>query len=409
MSTSRYQPVDPVVRDLVDFVHRSSDRVKEFESAVESACDPKNGGDKEMKQEGIQTLDDYFKFVDHLVRWVPQVSSTGDEVLNKILVFYWVLDQPTLAPYQTKIHPTTANTDLTWLSYWLVTFAREQGKWLDTADSAGSVYTFYRNSKYNKEADAWEEPVDGWKSFNHWFGRHWKDINKTRPVASPTDDNVIVSGADSMFDGHWDIVNGNIDFKDTLIVKGVEWPVSTLLRSTGIDYNNGSFMHAFLSPTDYHRQHAPVSGKVIEVRNIQDQVYLQVSKKAEGPGIGGSRGLVRAPADIHHRKKHHRNEFYDLDAPDEAGYQWCQTRGLIVIQTPNHGKVAVLPIGMAQVSSVKMTVKEGDEVKKGDNISYFQFGGSDICLVFEKRVKWREDLKVGETKLNVREKLATFD
>ncbi|KAF7161350.1 hypothetical protein CNMCM5623_006964 [Aspergillus felis] len=395
------EPKSAVVRDLVDFINRTESRVSEFRTAIESARKPENGGQEEMNQENIYTLEDYIKFVDNLIRWAPKVSSTGDEVLNKILVFYWVLDQPALKDYQTKIDPVTANTDLKWLSYWLVTFAREQGKWLDTAESAGSIYSFYQNTKYNKEASKWEEPEDGWKSFNHWFGRQWKDINVARPVDDKNDDNVIVHVADSMFDGYWDIKDGNIPL-ETIQMKSVDWKVETLLRGTGVDYNNGSFMHAFLGPSDYHRQHAPVSGEVIEVRNIQDQVYLQVAKKPEG-GIGGSRGLIRKSADLQRRAG------FRVEAPDEAGYQWCQTRGLIVIQTEKYGKVAVLPIGMAQVSSVKITVKVGDKVKKGDNISYFQFGGSDVCIVFEKRVKWRDDLKPGETKLNVRQKLATFN
>jgi hypothetical protein len=109
-------------------------------------------------------------------------------------------------------------------------------------------------------------------------------------VDHPNDDNAIVYVADSMFDGHWDINNGTIHLKTSVNMKGVDWPVATLLRDSGIDYKNRSFMHAFLALADYHRQHAPVSREVIEARNIRDQVYLQLGKKADG-GIGRSRGL----------------------------------------------------------------------------------------------------------------------
>jgi hypothetical protein len=156
-------------------------------------------------------------------------------------------------------------------------------------------------------------------------------------VDHPNDDNVIVHVADSMFDGHWDINNGTIHLKTSVNMKGVDWPVATLLRDPGIDYKNGSFMHAFLAPADYHRQLAPVSGEVIEARNIRDQVYLQVGKKADG-GIGRSRGLIRDPDDLEHRRTQSQGDFYDIEAPDEAGYQWCQTRGVIAIQTQNYGK-----------------------------------------------------------------------
>ena len=70
------------------------------------------------------------------------------------------------------------------------------------------------------------------------------------------------------------------------------------------------------------------------------------------------------------------------DSLDIAGYQFAQTRGLIVLQTAI-GLVAVLPIGMSQVSSVVITAEVGVTLRKGEEISYFQFGGSDIILLFE--------------------------
>lgn len=46
---------------------------------------------------------------------------------------------------------------------------------------------------------------------------------------------------------------------------------------------------------------------------------------------------------------------------------------------------AVLPIGMAQVSAVRLSVRAGDVLCKGDEISTFAFGGSDIVCVFQRR------------------------
>ena len=78
-------------------------------------------------------------------------------------------------------------------------------------------------------------------------------------------------------------------------------------------------------------------------------------------------------------------------ALDNPGYQFIQTRGCIIIDTEtDRGHVAVLPIGMFQVSSVNLSVKAGDHVRKGDEISWFEFGGSDIVMVFEKKANPHE-------------------
>ncbi len=74
-------------------------------------------------------------------------------------------------------------------------------------------------------------------------------------------------------------------------------------------------------------------------------------------------------------------EAWRATAPDQAGYEFMQTRGLIVLET-KYGYVAILPIAMPQVSSVVVTAEEGVALKKGDEISYFQFGGSDIVYLF---------------------------
>ena len=65
-----------------------------------------------------------------------------------------------------------------------------------------------------------------------------------------------------------------------------------------------------------------------------------------------------------------------------------ETRGCVIIETKEYGLVALLPIGMSQVSSVNFedTVKPGTTVKKGDMLGYFLFGGSDFVMLFQRKV-----------------------
>ena len=45
-------------------------------------------------------------------------------------------------------------------------------------------------------------------------------------------------------------------------------------------------------------------------------------------------------------------------------YQWCQTHGLLVMETKSYGLIAALPISVAQVSSVVMTAEKGKKLAK---------------------------------------------
>lgn len=60
---------------------------------------------------------------------------------------------------------------------------------------------------------------------------------------------------------------------------------------------------------------------------------------------------------------------------------------VIKADNPKIGKIAIVYIGMVEVSSCVATVKVGDKVKKGDQLGYFMFGGSSHLLVFQKQAK----------------------
>jgi hypothetical protein len=72
-----------------------------------------------------------------------------------------------------------------------------------------------------------------------------------------------------------------------------------------------------------------------------------------------------------------------LHPVDGDTYQFAQERGLVVIDSPVVGLVAILPIGMAQVSSVNLTAEKGATLTKGEEFGYFLFGGSDIVMLFQ--------------------------
>jgi phosphatidylserine decarboxylase len=49
--------------------------------------------------------------------------------------------------------------------------------------------------------------------------------------------------------------------------------------------------------------------------------------------------------------------------------------------------MAFVGIGMDEVSTCDITVREGQKLKKGEQLGMFHFGGSSHCLVFREGVK----------------------
>ncbi len=202
-----------------------------------------------------------------------------------------------------------------------------------------------------------------------------------------------MSAADSVFDGGWRIQDQSIVY-----LKYIPWSIEQLLVDSPYKgaFSGGSFTHSFLGPYDYHRQHAPVSGVVVEARVIPGLCYLEVAATTDKDGNTRLKMQHGLPAARIGDVLRDDDTEKGVSAPDTAGYQFLQARGLIVIDNPEIGLVAALPIGMAQVSSVLLSVSPGQNVNKGDEISYFQFGGSDFVLVFQEKANVRFNAVVGQ-------------
>ena len=62
------------------------------------------------------------------------------------------------------------------------------------------------------------------------------------------------------------------------------------------------------------------------------------------------------------------------------------TRAIILIESddPTIGLVCLMPVGMVEVSScvIHPEIRPGHRVEKGEEVGYFQYGGSTYCLIF---------------------------
>jgi phosphatidylserine decarboxylase len=314
---------EPVVDELLTLLESRADLDEAMATAIETA--------------GVQGIDDVpslAAYLDDLVTWVP----TEREIIPKALALYYIVNQ---APGDKLNNDDEFNG-------WFKNFVCAWGAFLDTPASAAGIESFASLPNYN--VDDYFEGPSGWLTFNQFFAREVRPGK--RPIAAPRDDTVIVSPADAVFMGQWPITEDS-----TITLKGANWAVADLLDGSPYKdaFKGGIYMHSFLYIDDYHRYHVPVGGTVKEIRNISGRVYMDVRRNPDG----------------------------SLDVVDGDTYQFNQERGLIIIDSPEMGLVAVLPIGMAYVSSVNLTPEVGAELQKGDEFGFFLFGGSDIVIVFQ--------------------------
>lgn len=197
----------------------------------------------------------------------------------------------------------------------------------------------------------------GYKSWNSWFIREFKDGE--RPIANPNDDSVIVSACESTPFA----LQHDVQLRSEFWLKGQPYSLHFMLNKdeNAERFVGGTVYQAFLNAFNYHRWHSPVTGKIKSVELVPGTYYA--ASLAEG---------------------------FDKGSPNlSQGYITnYAARAIILIEAdnPDIGLMAFVSVGMSEISSNVVTVKENQKVKKGDQLGYFQFGGSTHCLIFAKGV-----------------------
>ncbi|KAK3401422.1 phosphatidylserine decarboxylase-domain-containing protein [Sordaria brevicollis] len=230
-----------------------------------------------------------------------------------------------------------------------------------------------------------QHPTHGFLSWDAFITRRFQP--GIRPIASPSDDGMIVNACESTPVA----LSRGVKLHAEFWVKGQPYSLMRILGGDqlGVDtdegrqaldqiilFEGGTIYQGFLGALSYHRWHAPVAGVVEKVRKIEGTYF------AGCPGLAfTSRGGME---DGEEGK-------LDPSAPDGSQRYLCQvgTRALVYIRARDTrlGTVVFVAVGMAEVSSCEVTVREGDVVEKGQEIGMFHYGGSTHCLIFEPGVR----------------------
>jgi phosphatidylserine decarboxylase len=329
-----------LVKKLVTLLQSRQDLKSALETSLQNAGRP-----------GLTTLEDFYSYLDELLTHIPNEK----ELMPSVREFYFVIWK---SPGDLLKKDNAFND-------WMNEFVVSRGDFMDTTASAETLHTFINNPDYH--IDDYVKGPSGWLTFNQFLARQVKPGK--RPVTSLCDDSIIVSPTDSEYKGHWPI-----EADSTLTVKGRLYSVAELLGDSAFrgKFKGGMFTHSFLSVSDYHRYHVPVSGKVAEIKKIPGRTWIEEAEKPDG----------------------------SLENVDDVGFQFTHTRGCMILET-SVGYIALIPVGMGHISSVNFIVDEGDFLQKGNEFGYFAFGGSDFIMLFQKNkvvltAKEKKHYKQGE-------------
>ncbi|WP_339294873.1 archaetidylserine decarboxylase [Paenibacillus sp. FSL W7-1279] len=206
---------------------------------------------------------------------------------------------------------------------------------------------------YQIPAHEAEKEIHEYRSLNEFFSRRLKI--GLRAIDDTAD--AMVSPVDATISAMCAVNAGTI-----LSVKGQDYTLSELLAKSPRmeNYINGYAFVLYLSPTDYHRIHSPVTGVQAESEHLKGRVYP-----------------VNDFAMTHIRHVLSRNE------------------RLITYIAHEFGEVAVVKVGAMNVSSIRYADENVKKYEIGDELAYFEFGSTVVLLTENGTFTPRGDLEPG--------------
>ncbi len=342
-------PFHPVIQEFQKMIESDPVIWMYFTQMFEEQPDfapPEGSGDIKIKN-----YQQMLKVLNYVLTTAPEYNTTGmvGFPINAILDFPMITPAGLAAFVSPKVNSM---------------FKKVLKVWTQFLDSEDSCYVLNRSPAGWLSPEALKAihideflydpkaPYYGFKSWNDFFIRQFK--KGERPIAGSSA-NAIVSACESTPYA----ISAQVKEEDTFWIKSQPYSLRHLLDGKFVDqFVGGTVYQAFLSAENYHRWHSPVSGTIKMIHQVEGSYYAEAAAEGFDPaGPNNSQGYIAHVA----------------------------TRALIFIEAeePAIGLMCLIPVGMAEVSSCVVTVKEGQKVKKGDQIGYFQFGGSTHCLVFK--------------------------
>jgi len=296
----------------------------------------------------VRTIEDWCAYVErfaHLMPWqtmdIGEDASFFRRIDQNIGYFYFLLGD---LQYEPRV------------AQWLKEYNIAWGEWLSSPESWKEEYYQLALSDplFELASNRYESP-DNWHSWNDFFARKLR-----KPYTIHHTPYTFISPCDG-------VISEEGLIKTASISNWLDLLGDSQYRE---DFAGGETFHIVLDVFDYHRFHMPCNGMVLECKTIQ------------GIHAGGGEIIWDEAED--------RYRYVQCGVTD---FQMLETRGVLIIDTSVFGKIALVPVGVQQVSSVQWTfsnvqctmynVQSPLILRQGDELGCFLFGGSDVVLFFE--------------------------
>ncbi len=344
------KPLHPVVqqfRDLID-----TDPVVRLYLTEMIDQVPRN---REYRKRHLKTVDQLLLLIDEVLTTAPEFSDGGMVTTPLTAILDWTMGTP--AGFAAYRDPRVNRMFRKILEAWGDYLSSPASRYVLNDSPAGwksapaQRIVGIDDYRYEPEAEYW-----GFNSWNDFFTRRLTDTS--RPVASPEDDSVIVSSCESTPYK----ISTDVQRRSRFWIKSQPYSLEDMLANDpSVDgFVGGTVYQAFLSALNYHRWHSPVSGTVVRAF-VQPGTYFSEADAEGAEAVEPQRS--------------------------ESYLAHVSARAILLIQADNPaiGLVAVIAVGMIEVSScvIDPAIVPGYHLEKGDELGYFQFGGSTECLVFQ--------------------------
>lgn len=306
-------------------------------------------------------------FVEYFRHWFTYLGGPSGG-LGFIMPFTWFYLNNRSAYYflnEFRSMTTPNRTYTKEIFNWQVEFIRVRGEFMDSPASLAKMDDWLMDPRLCQ----YIEPEGGYKSFNDFFTRELDMSKDPRPINEPDNDQVVTASADTIV--NW--ILADLTLNTPLNIKGRHINVKNLLgRSTlASKFEGGTAVSCVLMPDVYHHYHSPVTGEIVEGRDI--------------PGVYN--GIVDG--------EHWFNDVFNIGESDTDFSIFEDFHRAYYIFKTAYGYAALVPVGLNTISKMTPTLIANQStmvepgappvpVKKGDKLGNFSYGGSLNILLFQK-------------------------